>query len=97
MPFKLKKIKFLFLEILLDGELCHQFTNYIVKYKIPCIQGVKILVQAVDKIRMSDSQLTAVHADLMQLCLCAKVFNPALRFLDIDITSIASTDVIDDF
>lgn len=45
-----------------------------------------MLAQAVDKIRLFDSQLTPVHADLFQLSLCAKVFNPALKFLDIDIT-----------
>lgn len=56
------------------------------------MQGVKILTQAVEKIRVSDSELTAVHADLCQLCLCAKVFGPALQFLDVDITTIASTE-----
>lgn len=53
---------------------------------------MKVLAQAIDKIQMFDSQLTAVHADLFQLCLCAKVFNPAQRFLDVDITAIASTE-----
>lgn len=52
-----------------------------------------MLAQAVDKIRLFDSQLTPVHADLFQLSLCAKVFNPALKFLDIDITAISTTDV----
>lgn len=76
-----------------DGELCHLFSNYIIKNGLPAIQGVKILAQAVDKIRLFDSQLTAVHADLCQLSLCAKIFNPVLKFLDIDITAIASTEV----
>lgn len=62
------------------------------KYGIPPIQGVSILAQAVEKIRVSVSELTAVHADLCQLCLCAKVFAPALQCLDVDITAIASTD-----
>lgn len=70
----------------------HSFTNYILKYGIPPIQGVKILAQAVEKIRVSASELTAVHADLCQLCLCAKIFGPAQQFLDVDITAIASTD-----
>lgn len=74
------------------GELCHLFTNYVVKNNVPPIQGVQVLAQAVDKIRLFDSQLTAVHADLCQLSLCAKVFNPALKFLETDITSIFSTD-----
>lgn len=51
-----------------------------------------MLVQAVEKIRLRATQLTPVHADLCQLCLCAKVFSPAFRFLDVDITSIANTD-----
>lgn len=82
-----------FFLLLSDGELCHLFTNYIIKYGLPAIQGVKILAQAVDKIRLFDSQLTAVHADLCQLSLCAKIFNPALRFLEIDITAISNTEV----
>lgn len=47
---------------------------------------------AVEKIRLCDNQLTPVHADLCQLCLSAKVFSPALRFLDVDVTSIATTE-----
>lgn len=47
---------------------------------------------AVEKIRLCDNQLTPVHADLCQLCLSAKVFSPALRFLDVDIASIATTE-----
>lgn len=76
-----------------DAELCHLFTNYIIKSGIPPIQGLKVLAQAVDKIRLFDSQLTPVHADLFQLSLCAKIFNPALKFLDVDITAISTTDV----
>jgi COP9 signalosome complex subunit 3 len=73
-------------------ELCHQFTNALVKNKQHIIQGVQVLCLAVDKIRLRETQLTPVHADLCQLCLAAKVFNPALRFLDVDVTAIASTD-----
>lgn len=72
-------------------ELCHAFTNYLI-HQPACIQGVRILVQAVEKIRLLESGLTAVHADLCQLCLYTKVFNPALKFLDVDITSIATTE-----
>lgn len=51
--------------------------------------------QAVEKIRGSEvpGKLTSVHADLFQLSLCAKVFNTALAYLDLDITCIATTDV----
>ncbi|XP_055533819.1 COP9 signalosome complex subunit 3 [Wyeomyia smithii] len=73
-------------------ELCHQFTTALVKNKQYTIQGIQVLALAVEKIRLYDTQLTPVHADLCQLCLCAKVFSPALRFLDMDITAIATTD-----
>lgn len=73
-------------------ELCHLFTDYLVKHQIPCIQGIPILAQAIDKIRLFDTQLTAIHADLCQLSFCAKVFSPVIKFLDTDITAIASTD-----
>lgn len=63
------------------------------KHKLPCIPAIKILAQAVDKIRLFDTQLTAVHADLCQVSLSAKIFNPALKLLDMDVTAIASTDV----
>lgn len=76
----------------LVGELCHLFTSYLVKRK-ESILGVKIMAQAADKIRSSETQLTAVHSDLCQLSLCAKVFNLAIDCLDLDITSIASTEV----
>ncbi|KFB41777.1 AGAP006445-PA-like protein [Anopheles sinensis] len=73
-------------------ELCHHLTNALVKTKQHIIQGIHVLAQAVEKIRLFNSQLTPIHADLCQLCLCAKVFNPAIRVLDIDITAIATTD-----
>ncbi|KAJ6636098.1 COP9 signalosome complex subunit 3, partial [Pseudolycoriella hygida] len=72
-------------------ELCHLFTNYLIRCG-ETIQGVKIMAVAVEKIRGSDTQLTAVHADLCQLSLCSKVFDSALACLDVDITSIASTE-----
>lgn len=76
-----------------DADLCHLFTNHIIKSGTVPIQGIRVLAQAVDKIRLFDSQLTPVHADLCQLSLCAKIFNPVLKFLDIDITAIATTEV----
>lgn len=68
------------------------YTIYVVQNSLSAIQGVRVLAQAVDKIQMYDSQLTAIHADLCQLSLCAKVFKPAVKFLDVDITSIFNTD-----
>lgn len=51
-----------------------------------------MLARAVEKVRLDDAQLTSVHADLFQVSLAAKMFPPALRLLDQDITSIASSD-----
>lgn len=87
-------LRFLFFSIsILDADLCHLFTNHIIKSGTAPIQGIRVLAQAVDKIRLFDSQLTPVHADLCQLSLCAKIFNPVLKFLEIDITAIATTEV----
>jgi COP9 signalosome complex subunit 3 len=63
-----------------------------VKKKLNTIQGIQVLTVAIEKIQLLESQLTPLHADLCQLCLCSKLFNPALRFLDIDITTIASSE-----
>lgn len=49
--------------------------------------------QAIEKLRGFDSQLTAIHADLCLLSLSAKMFKPALKLLDVDITGIHSTEV----
>lgn len=63
------------------------------KNKLPTIQGLNVLESAIEKIRLFDSQLTPIHSDLCQLSLCSKVFNSAIKFLDIDITAITNTDV----
>ncbi|XP_067643260.1 COP9 signalosome complex subunit 3 [Eurosta solidaginis] len=70
-------------------DLCHMFTNLIVDHPY-CIQGIKIVAQAIEKIRLCDSQQTSIHADLCQLSLKAKCFKTALSFLDVDITTIST-------
>lgn len=75
------------------GDLCHLYTGYLTKHKLDALQGVRVLSQAVEKMQQFDTQLTAVHADLCQMSLAAKLFSAALRFLDIDITAIVRTDV----
>lgn len=52
-----------------------------------------MLSQAIEKVQSFETQLTAIHADLCQVSLSAKMFTPALRFLDIDITAIVRTEV----
>lgn len=52
------------------------------------MKGIPLLMKAIPKLQLYDSQLTSVHADICQLCLLAKCFKPALELLDIDITGI---------
>ncbi|XP_055376294.1 COP9 signalosome complex subunit 3 [Condylostylus longicornis] len=72
-------------------ELCHVFTSYMVTQP-NVIQAIKILSTAIEKVRLHETQLTSVHADLCLVSLKAKCFNTVLRFLDVDITAIATTD-----
>lgn len=76
----------------LDFDLFHHFTNLLVRRKLNTIQGIQVLTSAIEKIQLTESQLTPLHSDLCQLSLCSKLFEPALRFLDIDVTTIASGD-----
>ncbi|CRL02159.1 CLUMA_CG015097, isoform A [Clunio marinus] len=73
-------------------DLFHHFTNLLVKRKLNTTQGIQVLATAIEKIQLTESQLTPLHADLCQLCLCSKLFSPALHFLDIDITQISSSE-----
>lgn len=68
------------------------YTSYLVKAKLPTIRGIQTLITAIEKFRLFETQLTSIHADLCQLSLVAQMFNPTLKFLDIDITSIACTE-----
>lgn len=73
--------------------MCHLYTGYLTKHNLTTMQGVLVLTQAVEKLRQFDTQLTNVHADLCQVSLSSKVFSPVLRFLDLDVTAIAGTEV----
>ncbi|CAB3987471.1 COP9 signalosome complex subunit 3 [Paramuricea clavata] len=68
-------------------QLCHYLTSQLLEKKQP-LKGIKILAMAITKLQTSPLQLTSVHADLMQLCLVAKCFKPALPFLEEDIAEI---------
>jgi len=70
------------------AELCHLLAQSLVERHIP-EKGIALLVQAIHKARLNESQLTSTHADLLQLCLIAKNVKPALEFLDVDITDIS--------
>ncbi|XP_034250086.1 COP9 signalosome complex subunit 3 isoform X1 [Thrips palmi] len=70
------------------SEVCHAITRVLVEQKRPH-KGIDLIRKAIRKIQKHESQLTGAHADLMQLCLLAKNFKPALEFLDVDICSIS--------
>lgn len=70
------------------SEICHVVTKILVDQKRPH-RGIDLLRRAIRKFQKHESQLTGVHADLMQLCLLSKNFKPAIEFLDVDICSIS--------
>ncbi|XP_054711885.1 COP9 signalosome complex subunit 3-like isoform X2 [Uloborus diversus] len=69
------------------AQLCHLFTKSLVERQ-QYMRGISLLIKAIQKIQLFNSQLTSIHADLCQLCLLGKCMKPALQFLDIDITDI---------
>ncbi|CAB3376108.1 Hypothetical predicted protein [Cloeon dipterum] len=69
------------------AELCHLFTKWMVERKT-VMKGIDVLRKAISRIQTNEAQLTAVHADLCQLCLLSKCLKPALQVLDVDITCI---------
>jgi len=76
------------------AELCHMLTRQLVEARSP-LRGIELLSVAIRKLQLNDSQLTLIHADLCQLCLLAKCFKPAMKFLDVDITSIAVQETLE--
>lgn len=69
-------------------ELCHRISEILISKHEPA-RGIPVLSKAIERLQTSHSQLTLAHADLCMLCLKAKNFKPALKFLDVDITDIA--------
>nr|CAG4643898.1 EOG090X04TU [Lepidurus arcticus] len=70
------------------AEVCHSLRQSLIDRNV-AIRGIAVLQKAIRKVRISDTQLTSLHADLCQLCLVSKCLQPALEFLDIDITEIS--------
>lgn len=68
--------------------MIHSYTNFLV-HKKQAIRGIVHLQKAITKIQIHQNQLTFIHADLCQLCILAKCFKPALKFLDVEVNSIA--------
>lgn len=76
----------------IDFELFHCYTNLLLRRRLNTMHGIQVLTVAIEKIQHMENQLTPIHADLCQLCLCSKFFKPALRFLATDVISIAASD-----
>lgn len=62
-------------------NLYHQFTERLCEQRRISMQGIPIVRIALEKFRKSSGHLTALHSDLIQLCLLAKNVKPALPFL----------------
>ncbi|UYV76389.1 COPS3 [Cordylochernes scorpioides] len=69
------------------ADLCHSYTKLLVDKKQP-MKGIHILMKAINKLQMTSTQLTSIHADLCQLCLLAKCLKPALQYLEVDVDDV---------
>lgn len=69
--------------------ICHYFVKVLVEQK-QAFRGISLICKAIQKIQKCPSELTSLHADLMQLCLVAKCMKPGIKFLDIGITTISA-------
>nr|CAG4646201.1 EOG090X04TU [Macrothrix elegans] len=69
------------------AELCYQFAHYLMEKEMP-IRGIGPLARAIHKARMNETQLTSLHASLLQLCLMAQNLKPSLEFINGDTTEI---------
>lgn len=79
-----------------DSEVCHAIAKILIDQRRPH-RGIDLIRRAIRKIQKHESQLTGAHAELIQLCLLAKNFKPALEFLDVDICSISDEVIIHSF
>ncbi|EKX55201.1 hypothetical protein GUITHDRAFT_98981 [Guillardia theta CCMP2712] len=59
-------------------EVCRIFTEICRESASRAMFGITPLCVGISKVRPSPEHLTSIHADLLQLCLVAKVFKPAL-------------------
>jgi len=71
------------------ADLCHLFTDQLISRHTPIV-GIPALLKAVQKLQLSESSLTSVHADVCRLCLAAKCFAPAVNILNVDVTDISA-------
>lgn len=68
-------------------NLFHRFTE-LMCLRRQTMEGIPLLRTAIQRYHASPSCLTALHPDLVQLCLMAKCLKPALPFLDQEYTDL---------
>ena len=69
------------------AHICHFLTRCLLENRQPK-RGIMLMMVAIEKCQRLPTELTSVHADLLQLCLAAKLFHPCLSYLETDITEI---------
>jgi len=74
-------------------ELCHRVAEILIGKHEPT-RGISLISKAIERLQTTPAQLTLAHADLCMLCLKAKNFKPALKFLDVDIIDVAKEHCI---
>ena len=72
-------------------NLIHRFTELLcLQHK--ALEGICVVQTAIERYQSGPTCLTAIHCDLIQLCLVAKCLKPALRFLGIDYSELLTED-----
>ncbi|KAA3672525.1 COP9 signalosome complex subunit 3 [Paragonimus westermani] len=67
--------------------ISQEFTNRLISWGL-ALRGIQPLITVIYKLQRSPEQLTALHGDLCQLALSARLFKPVLPILDVDILEV---------
>ncbi|CAH8499420.1 unnamed protein product [Dicrocoelium dendriticum] len=67
--------------------ISQEFTNRLISWGMAA-RGIAPLIMGIHKLQRTPHQLTSLHADLCQLALSAKLFNPVIPILDVDILEV---------
>ncbi|KAF6773075.1 hypothetical protein AHF37_07648 [Paragonimus kellicotti] len=67
--------------------ISQEFTNRLISWGL-ALRGIQPLITVIYKLQRSPEQLTALHSDLCQLALSARLFKPVLPILDVDILEV---------
>eukprot|EP00879_Flechtneria_rotunda_P031253 GHRR01034123.1.p1 GENE.GHRR01034123.1~~GHRR01034123.1.p1 ORF type:complete len:356 (+),score=97.80 GHRR01034123.1:145-1212(+) len=69
-------------------ELCHKFKDQLLGSPQSARLGIAPLLSALQRLAPSQEQLTPIHADVLQICLLAKVYNAAAPLIDAELTEV---------